>query len=114
MNAMRELTRDELLDQRNHYMAGCSCPMKGLCVPHGWLVPFAMSGHNDCSAHDHAERRSGIDRRGRPLTVDDLGPSVFAVIRERLAGYESGTQHATSCPQAFAVFHAIIDEVESL
>lgn len=66
--AMREMTRGEILDQRNHYLAGCTCPLRPTCVPHAW-AGLSHEYHTICADHDHAERRSGVDRRAGPLSV---------------------------------------------
>ena len=57
-----EMTRDELLAERNHYLAGCTCPLRGICVPHPWAGK-SYEHYSICADHDHVERRSGIDRR---------------------------------------------------
>lgn len=56
---MRELTREELLNQRNHYMAHCSCPRSPACEPHGWAGVRSMEhpiGYTPevCADHAHA------------------------------------------------------------
>ena len=41
-----------LLAERNHYLAGCSCPQRPWCVPHGW-AGVEPEHHAICADHEH-------------------------------------------------------------
>ena len=45
---------DWLTAERAHYIAGCVCPKRAWCVPHGWAGTDPMH-HRVCADHDHVD-----------------------------------------------------------
>jgi len=50
--AKRKAEAERLRAERDHYMAGCTCPLRPACVPHGWAGTGAED-HGICADHDH-------------------------------------------------------------
>lgn len=44
-----------LRSERNHYLAGCRCTMRGYCTPHGWAGTVEPDDYEICADHEHAE-----------------------------------------------------------
>jgi hypothetical protein len=51
--AEREAEVVRLRAERDHYMAGCTCPLRPSCVPHGWAGD-RTEDHGICADHGHA------------------------------------------------------------
>ena len=55
LDALRaaEVREARLRAERDHYLAGCACPLRPTCVPHGW-AGTEPEHHGICADHDHA------------------------------------------------------------